>query len=110
MAEYSTLEKIRIEKIKELRTEGIEPYPTRAERTHTNAEAMSAFEQAEREAGEGNPPAEIRATLTGRIRAMRGMGKVAFSHIEDGSAKIQLFMRINEITPEGMEFFTKMFD
>ena len=98
MAEYSTLEKIRIEKIEQLRAEGIEPYPTRVERTHTNAEAMAAFEQAEREAGDGNQAAEIRATLTGRIRAMRGMGKVAFTHIEDGSGKIQLFMRI--ITPD----------
>ena len=115
MAEYSTLEKIRIEKIEQLRAEGIEPYPTRAERTHTNAEAMAAFEQAEREAtereaGEGNQTAEVSATLTGRIRAMRVMGKVAFAHIEDGSGKIQLFLRINEITAAGLEFFSKMFD
>ena len=53
MPEYSSLEKIRLEKIEELRAEGIEPYPTRAERTHTSAEAIAAFEAAEAESPGG---------------------------------------------------------
>ncbi len=115
MAEYSSLEKIRLEKIAELRAEGIEPYPTRAERTHTSAEAIAAFEAAEASAssataGEGKPPAEIKATLAGRIRAMRAMGKISFAHIEDSSGKIQLFLRINELGQEGVDFFNKMYD
>ena len=44
MTEYTALEKIRLEKIDELRKEGIEPYPTRAERTHTSVEAVAEFE------------------------------------------------------------------
>src|SRR5688572_1619334 len=110
MTDYSTLEKIRIEKIDELRAEGIDPYPTRAERTHTAAEAIAAFETAEKEAGEGNPPAEVKVTLAGRIRATRAMGKLTFAHIEDGSAKIQLFLRINELSQERVDFFNKLFD
>jgi lysyl-tRNA synthetase class 2 len=47
MPEYSPLEKIRLEKIEELRAEGFDPYPTRAERTHTSAEAIALFEVAE---------------------------------------------------------------
>ena len=46
-SEYSKLEKVRLEKIETLRAEGIEPYPTRAKRTHTSQEAIQAFEQAE---------------------------------------------------------------
>ena len=71
MTEYNSLEKIRLQKIEELRAEGIEPYPTRAERTHTSAEAMAAFEAAEK-TGE-----EVKATLAGRIRATRAMGKIS---------------------------------
>jgi lysyl-tRNA synthetase class 2 len=110
MADYSSLEKIRLEKIEELRAEGIEPYPTRAERTHTSAEAIAAFEKAEKAAGEGQAPAELKVTLAGRIRATRAMGKLTFAHIEDGSGKIQLFFRINELTQERVDFFNKMFD
>ena len=110
MAEYSSLEKIRLEKLDELRAEGIEPYPTRANRTHTAAEAITAFEQAEKATTESQSRAEVKATLAGRIRAMRAMGKVSFAHIEDGTGKIQLFLRINELGQEKVDLFNKMYD
>jgi lysyl-tRNA synthetase class 2 len=109
MTEYTSLEKIRLEKIEELRAEGIEPYPTRAERTHTSAQAIAEFEAAEKRAGKGTPP-EVKATLAGRIRASRPMGKLSFAHIEDGAGRIQLFLRVNELGQEKVDFFNKMFD
>jgi len=45
--EYSNLEKIRLEKIERLRAENIDPYPTRANPTHTSIQAIQAFEAAE---------------------------------------------------------------
>jgi lysyl-tRNA synthetase class 2 len=104
MAEYTSLEKIRLEKIEELRAAGVEPYPTRAERTHTSAEAIAAFEAAEQSG------AEVKVTLAGRIRATRAMGKISFAHIEDGAGRIQLFLRTNELGQERVDFFNKMFD
>jgi lysyl-tRNA synthetase, class II len=109
MTEYTSLEKIRLQKLEELRAEGIETFPTRAQRTHTSAEAIAAFEAAEFEAAE-NDGSEVRATLAGRIRAMRPMGKVSFAHIEDGAGKIQFFFRLNEIGKERLDFFNRMFD
>jgi len=110
MAEYSSLEKIRLQKIEELRAEGLEPYPTRAERTHTSAQAIAAFEVAEQAAGNAAPLTEVKVTLAGRIRATRSMGKITFAHIEDVAGRIQLFFRINDL-PEGqLAFFDKMFD
>ncbi|NOY99221.1 MAG: lysine--tRNA ligase [Chloroflexi bacterium] len=104
MAEYSSLEKIRLKKIEELRAEGIDPYPTRAERTHTSVEAIAAFEAAE---ADGK---EVPATLTGRLRAVRPMGKITFAHIEDGDGRIQLFLRANDLGKDKLAFFNKMFD
>ncbi len=109
MPEYTSLEKIRLEKLEELRAEGIEPYPTRAERTHTSAQAIAEFEAAEKSAAEGETP-EVKATLAGRIRASRPMGKLTFAHIEDGDGKIQLFFRVNEIGQDKVNFFNEMFD
>jgi lysyl-tRNA synthetase class 2 len=109
MPEYNSLEKIRLQKLEELRAEGVEAYPTRAERTHTSAQAIAEFEAAEKDASTGSAR-EVRATLAGRIRAMRSMGKLSFAHIEDGSGKIQLFLRINEVGKERLAFFDKMFD
>lgn len=110
MTEYTSLEKIRLEKIEELRKQGVEPYPTRAERTHTSAQVIAAFETAEKAAPEGQPPVEVKATLTGRIRAARAMGKLTFTHIEDGDGRIQLFLRMNELGQERVDWFNKMLD
>jgi len=104
MPEYSALEKVRLQKLEELRAEGIEAYPTRAQRTHTSAQAIAEFEAAEKD------NQEVKATLAGRIRAVRAMGKVSFAHIEDGAGKVQLFFRVNELTRERLSFFNKMFD
>ena len=110
MAEYNSLEKIRLQKLEELRAEGIEAYPTRAKRTHTSAEAIAAFEAAESEYAPSGSMPQVHVTLAGRIRAIRVMGKISFAHIEDGDGKIQLFFRSNEIGKERLDFFNKMFD
>jgi lysyl-tRNA synthetase class 2 len=110
MPEYNSLEKIRLQKLEELRAEGVEAYPTRAKRTHTSTEAIAAFEAAERESAESGSTPQVRVTLAGRLRATRLMGKITFAHIEDGDGKIQLFFRANEIGKERLEFFNKMFD
>ena len=104
MTDYNSLEKIRLQKLEELRAEGIEPYPTRAHRTHLSVDAIREFETAEKE------DRQVRVTLAGRIRAMRPMGKVSFAHIEDGAGKIQLFVRLNEVGKENLELFNRMFD
>ena len=38
------------------------------------------------------------------------MGKISFAHIEDGAGKVQLFLRANEVGPEKLDFFNRMFD
>jgi lysyl-tRNA synthetase class 2 len=105
-AEYTNLEKIRLEKLERLRAQGIEPYPARAERTHTSQEAARLFEASEA-AGENGP---VVVTLAGRLRSMRPMGKITFAHIEDGAGRIQLFLRANEIGQEAIELFNREFD
>src|SRR5512139_1704804 len=104
MTEFTSLEKIRLQKLEELRAEGIEAYPTRTQRTHTSAEAVAEFEAAEKEGR------EVKPILAGRIRAIRPMGKLSFAHIEDGAGKLQLFFRLNEVGKDRLELFNRMFD
>lgn len=106
MSEYTKLEKIRLEKLKELREMGVDPYPRRVERTHTAQEAIDGFQEIE-----GDEDAEpLEAALTGRVRSMRPMGKITFADIEDGSGQIQLFFRADDIGEEQVEFFNHYFD
>ena len=106
MDDYTNLEKVRLGKLARLRELGIEAYPRRVERTHAIADATEAFLKTENEEG----PEEITAALAGRIRSVRPMGKVTFAHIEDGTGRIQLFFRANEIGDEQMDFFKENFD
>lgn len=104
--EYTNLEKIRLEKLETLRLQGVEPFPTRVERTHTSQEAIQNFEKAEKQAQVEWGP----ATLVGRLRSMRAMGKITFAHIEDGFGRIQLLLRLNEVGKEGLETFNQLYD
>ncbi len=104
--EYSNLEKIRLEKLERLRAQGVEPYPTRAERTHTSQQAIRLFEQAE--SASGDEPVAV--TLAGRLRSMRPMGKITFAHIDDGDGRVQLFLRANDVGEEWLDLFNHEFD
>ena len=106
MTEFSNLEKIRLEKLKQLQDQGIDPFPRRIKRTHTNQEAINAFIKEE----ESGKEPSIEASLAGRIRSMRPMGKIIFAHIEDGTGRIQLFFRTDDIGEEGIRFFKDHFD
>jgi len=69
MPEYTSLEKIRLEKIEELRAEKIEPYPTRASaRTPARRSLLNSKLPKESRRRES---LEVKATLAGRIRASR---------------------------------------
>ncbi len=104
--EYTPLEQNRLEKLHRLREQGIEPYPHRISRTHTSAQAISAYEAVE--AQEDAEP--VRAAVAGRLRSMRTMGKIAFAHIEDNDGRLQLFFRVNDIGKEAMKRLTTDFD
>ncbi len=103
---FNKLELNRIEKLDNILSKGIDPYPARTERTHTSLEAITEFEKVEKSGEE----IELEATLVGRIRSMRPMGKLAFAHIEDGYGKIQLFIRQNDVGKAELEEFKIDYD
>jgi len=99
--ELSDLERQRLEKLQRLRERGWDPYPPRAERTHTAAQAIALYEAG----GEGQE-----VTIAGRLRSIRVMGKATFAHVEDESGKIQILLRLNLLGEEVYEAFERDFD
>ena len=95
MWQPNRLETERLDKAERLEALGFELYPRRAQRTHTVAAAIDAFENAEA-ADPDNIP-EIEVTVAGRIRRVNIKGKVSFMHIEDETGRIQLFLRIDNL-------------
>jgi lysyl-tRNA synthetase class 2 len=105
-SEFSKLELTRLAKLNNLKDQQIEPYPTRAERTHTSQQAIQAFETME--AAQAEEP--MQATLVGRLRSMRAMGKITFAHIEDGYGRVQLFLRADDVGKEQLDLFNREYD
>lgn len=95
--EPNRLEQERLDKLAALEAAGVTAYPARVARTHTAAQAIAAYEDAERSAAGTDAVPELAVTVTGRIRRLNVKGKVSFLHIEDQSGRIQLFLRINDM-------------
>ena len=98
------LERQRLAKLERLVAKGIDPYPARVQYSHTTAAAAKAFEEIE---AAGTP---LEVGVVGRLRSLREMGKAAFAHIEDGTGKLQLYVRMDELGPESFQTFTKDLD
>ncbi|MCL5959753.1 MAG: lysine--tRNA ligase [Chloroflexi bacterium] len=98
--ELGDLQQQRILKLERLREQGIDPYPPRAFRTNTAAEASENFDELQGEA----------ITLVGRLMTIRVMGKSSFAHIMDSTGTIQLYFRINILGEEKYDLFRHSLD
>ncbi len=104
----NTPERDRLRKLQELQAAGIPPYPNRVQRTHTTAEAIAAFESLEDE--NHQTPEPVRVTVGGRIVRQNLKGKVYFAHIEDGTGRLQLFVRIDNVGEQTYEMIRRQID
>lgn len=102
MAQLDEIKKIRIEKLEAMQRAGISVYPLSTKRTHFVNDALKSFSKLER--------SEKEIILTGRIRSIRGHGGATFIDIEDGTDKIQSFLKKNHLGPKKYEQFLKYFD
>lgn len=90
----------RKKKLENLKAAGQDPYPSATNRTHTNQKALNEYGALQGQ----------QLVLVGRMRSLRTMGKLAFAHIEDGTARIQVLIKSDEIGEEQFQFFIDNFD
>ncbi len=113
------LEQERLEKLERIIARGIDPYPGRVKRTHTIVQAVSAFTASEPATPEGAEPVQlsgtppenpINVTVCGRLKSMRGSGKVSFADIEDGTGRVQLFIKQDKVGDATYEMLKRDLD
>ncbi|WP_204103910.1 MULTISPECIES: lysine--tRNA ligase [Spirulina sp. CCY15215] len=91
----STLDEIRatrLEKVEQLKQEGLNPFAYKWELTHHAAELQETY--ADLAAGE---EVDITVSIAGRITARRVFGKLAFFNLQDESGTIQLYLDKKQI-------------
>ncbi len=91
----------RLAKIKELKQQGIDPYPAKSERTHDIAVVLSDFAKLEQN--------KSTVTLAGRIMSKRGHGNLTFANLQDGNGKIQVAISKKDIGTDSYQLFDKIY-
>ena len=92
--ELSEQEQLRRQSLKALRELGINPYP--AARFEVNASARDIAENYDAEKGNYQE-----VTIAGRIMSRRIMGSASFFELQDSTGRIQVYIRRDDICPEG---------
>jgi lysyl-tRNA synthetase class 2 len=112
--ELTDQEEQRRNKLARLVDSGIDPYPARVNRTHTAAQAIALLEEAAAgdirapEGAEGDEALTV--TAVGRLVSLRVMGKSSFAHIEDGTGRIQFYLRRDMMGEDLYDMFMQTLD
>ncbi|MDR9447152.1 MAG: lysine--tRNA ligase [Balneolaceae bacterium] len=101
------LRAIRIDKVSQLREQGVNPYPTSFEVTHQTHAIHEAGDSMIAEPVEEGQKVRI----AGRVMTRRIMGKAAFFNLQDSTGVLQVYIRRDDL-PEGQfnEVFKKLTD
>jgi lysyl-tRNA synthetase class 2 len=89
-------------KLDALREMGQDPYPRRFRVERSVSEARLLYEGLSAEELEKDPPV---VRLGGRLRAVRGHGKVSFADLSDGAGQIQLYLKKNDLDESSWQVF-----
>lgn len=93
LQELSEQEELRRHKLAELKKLGIDPYP--AEEFKVNVTAADIRENYERDKLNYK-----NISFAGRIMSVRDMGKAAFAVLQDNTARMQVYIRRDDICPQ----------
>lgn len=100
--ELNELQQTRLAKLERLRELGIDPFPPRAERTHTTQQVLANFEAL----AEAHQPLAV----TGRIMLRRPTGGSTFAQIADEAGRIQIFLSKKDVGPDAYKLFVDTTD
>ncbi|MGI0141232.1 MAG: lysine--tRNA ligase [Candidatus Micrarchaeales archaeon] len=87
------VDSVKLEKAKKLRSMKIDPYPYSYEQTHHAEEIKGNFGKFEGKT----------VSVAGRLTGMREMGKLYFADLLDGSGKIQLIIKTEDLDKSSSE-------
>ncbi|MDX1387206.1 MAG: lysine--tRNA ligase, partial [bacterium] len=97
----------RLEKLKAITDQGINPYPNDLPVTH---HAQAILKEYSEKSGEELESSKVEVQLAGRAMFIRSFGKAAFVKIKDRSGLIQAYVKKGEVPDEAFEIFKKCFE
>ncbi len=105
--ELNIIEKNRLDKLKKLKENGIEPFSNGFKKKENIKDILSKYGNNDKEFFENNI---IPAETAGRIIIVRSFGKASFFRLRDGSGEIQCYIQKSEVSAEDFELFNEYID
>jgi lysyl-tRNA synthetase class 2 len=105
MAQSDNIRTQRLQKLDELRAQGLEPFYNRFVPSHTIAQVLEEF------GALGGPELEALDQtfhVAGRLMLLREFGKASFCHIQDGTSRIQAYVQKQVLGAEEFALFKRL--
>lgn len=102
MASIEELRAERLKKLENLETLGQSAYPSASSRTHELQAVVNNFSELE--------TSQAVVIVNGRVMSSRGQGAISFIDLYDGSARLQVVIKLPESTEEVMKFYRDYVD
>src|SRR5690606_23613274 len=93
------------DKLVNLQEQGVDPFGGKFARTHLAADVIKDYELFSKEELQEK---DIPVVVAGRIMTKRGKGKAGFTHIQDMSGQIQVYVRKDAIGDEAYDVFNTL--
>lgn len=93
--DLSEVMKVRREKLAQIKESGVNPFTYSFQKSNNAIDILNDFDAFENKS----------VSLAGRIMAIRKMGKASFTHIMDATARIQTYIRVDEVGEESYATF-----
>lgn len=97
--------KARLEKIRELKKAGINPYPYSYKQENHASELQEKYKKLKNDSR-----TKDKAKIAGRVISIRDIGQIIFLNVLDGSGKIQAQLQNKETPEKEIDFFKKFID
>ncbi|MBG0762789.1 lysine--tRNA ligase [Acholeplasma laidlawii] len=95
-------QKIRLQKVEDLRKLGVDPFGHRFDRTHLSNEIHASYGNLTREELDAK---EVHVIIAGRIVLRRTQGKAGFIQLQDKEGRIQVYVRLDAVGEFQFELF-----
>jgi lysyl-tRNA synthetase class 2 len=92
----------RLEKLKQIEALGQPAYPHKFEFTHTLPDILAQYSAKTTEELEA---AKVNVRVAGRLMSIRGQGKAGFAHLQQGGARLQIYVKLDHVGEQAFSLY-----
>ena len=102
MALDQKIYELRLAKLKEIEALGQSAYPVKYETSHSVPQILEEYSG---KTGEELEKQRVNVRVAGRLMSLRGQGKAGFAHVQQGGARLQVYVKLDAVGEKGFALY-----